>query len=463
MATGGDEGAGLRNLPRVDRVVELISSGAAPSIALRAARDAVDRARGKVLSGQPAPSLDEVVADARSDIARQQRGLLHPVINATGVLIHTNLGRVPLGEEQLDAVVAVARGYSNLEYDLEQGHRGTRYAHARRLITVLTGAESALVVNNNAAAVLLVLSALCAGREVVISRGELIEIGGEFRLPDIMAAANVRLREVGTTNRTHIGDYERAISPETAAIMKAHPSNFRITGFTTSVDSKALARLARGRGVTFIHDLGSGLIAEPQEAPLPPDEPVVEDALKSGCDIVTFSGDKLLGGPQAGVIAGRARLIEAIERHPLVRAVRVDKMTLAALQATLTTYLEGRQHELPLWSMLSAPVDELRERAETLAASIRDQLGSSGVKADVVSSEAVAGGGSLPGSRLTSEAVAVVHPETGADEIAARLRTGDPPVVARIENDTVLLDVRTVQPEQDEVLLGRVVHAMLER
>lgn len=460
MAAGGDGEARLRALPRVDRVIELLSSEGPLPVVTRAARRAVDRARGKVLSGERTPALDDIVADARSDIAQQRSTLLGPVINATGVLIHTNLGRVPLGEEQLNAVVSVARGYSNLEYSLREGQRGTRYAHARQFITALTGAESALVVNNNAAAVMLVLSALCSGKEVIISRGELIEIGGEFRLPDIMTAANVRLREVGTTNRTHLSDYERAISPETAAIMKVHPSNYRMVGFTATVESRTLARLSKGRGVMYLNDVGSGLLTPTEGGFLPADEPLVEHALQDGADIVTFSGDKLLGGPQAGVIVGRAPLIRSIEKHPLVRAMRVDKLTLAALQATLAIYLEGRANELPLWRMLTASADDLRARAQQLAHSIEEHLSSSGVKAEVVSSEAVAGGGSLPGSQLASFAVAVSHPERSASDISACLRAGDPPVVGRIEDDAVLVDMRAVLSNQDEALTRATIQAL---
>jgi L-seryl-tRNA(Ser) seleniumtransferase len=460
MTAGGDGGERLRALPRVDRVIELLSSESSSPVVTRAAQRAVGRARERVLSGETTPALDDIVADARFDIAQQRLALLGPVINATGVLIHTNLGRVPLGEEQLDAVVSVARNYSNLEYNLTEGQRGTRYAHARRFITALTGAESALVVNNNAAAVMLVLSALCSGKEVIISRGELIEIGGEFRLPDIMTAANVRLREVGTTNRTHLSDYERAISPETAAIMKVHPSNYRMVGFTATVESRTLARLAKGRGVMYLNDVGSGLLTPPEGAFLPADEPLVEHALQDGADIVMFSGDKLLGGPQAGVIVGRARLIRSIEKHPLVRAVRVDKMTLAALQATLAIYLEGRANELPLWHMLTASSDVLRSRAQHLARSIEEELSSSGVKAEVVPTEAVAGGGSLPASQLVSFAVAVSHPERSASNIAARLRVGNPPVVGRIENDAVLIDMRAVLPNQDGALTTGTIHAL---
>jgi L-seryl-tRNA(Ser) seleniumtransferase len=460
MAAGGDGEARLRALPRVDRVMELLSSVSSPPVVARAARGAVDRARERVLSGEATPTLDDIVADARSDIAQQRLALLGPVINATGVLVHTNLGRVPLGEEQLNAVLSVARNYSNLEYSLREGRRGTRYSHARGFITALTGAESALVVNNNAAAVMLVLSALCSDKEVIISRGELIEIGGEFRLPDIMAAANVRLREVGTTNRTHLSDYERAISPETAAIMKVHPSNYRMVGFTATVESRALARLSKGRGVLYLNDVGSGLLTPTEGALLPADEPLVDHALQDGADIVTFSGDKLLGGPQAGVIVGRARLIRSIEKHPLVRAMRVDKMTLAALQATLAIYLEGRANELPLWRLLTASADDLRTRAQQLAHSIEDQLSSSGVKAEVVPTEAVAGGGSLPGSQLASFAVAVSHPERSASNIAARLRAGDPPVVGRIEDDAVLVDMRAVLPNQDGALLRATIRAL---
>ncbi|HYP23107.1 MAG TPA: L-seryl-tRNA(Sec) selenium transferase, partial [Actinomycetota bacterium] len=359
----------MRRLPSVDRVMGALS-GVSPRVAAAAARRALDDARARVAAGGDAPGVEEVADMARASIERSRLRGLVPVVNATGVLIHTNLGRAPLGPEQLDAVVEVSRGYSSLEYDVVEGRRGTRYGHARASIAELTGAEDALVVNNCAAAVLLVLSTFCAGREVLISRGELIEIGGEFRIPDVMTASGAHLVEVGTTNRTHLADYERAITPETAAIFKVHPSNYRVVGFTASVPGRELARLARGRGVPFFHDLGSGLVAAPETEwdarEGAEDEPLVSSALADGADLVTFSGDKLLGGPQAGVVAGRADLVARLAKSPLLRAMRVDKMTLAALEVTLRLHLEGRGRDVPVGAMAAAAPEDLERRAHSL-------------------------------------------------------------------------------------------------
>ena len=453
MAGDGDLNERLRSLPAVDRVVELLE-GPAPANALTAAaRAAIDEARSAIRSGSPAPTLEELAASARAHLEGRARTFLQPVINATGVLIHTNLGRVPLGEEQLDAVRRVASGYSNLEYDLASGQRGTRYAHATRLIAELTGAESAVVVNNNAAAVLLTLSALCAGKEVIVSRGELVEIGGEFRIPDVVAASGVRLVEVGTTNRTHPADYERAISPNTAAILKVHPSNYRVVGFTAEVAARDLARLAIGKHICFINDLGSGLIDEPGFSV---DEPSVRSALEDGADLVTFSGDKLLGGPQAGVIAGRAKLIEKLARHPLLRALRPDKMTLAALDATLDIYLQGNASTLPLWQMAQAPLDELERRAVSLAQRLQEGL-SDRIKVEAVPLRSVAGGGSLPGVELPSFGLAISDGEQSSAELQRRLRRAAPPIIARVDDDQLVLDLRTVAATQDHALLQLLV------
>ena len=445
----------MRRLPGVDAVIAELS-GAPHQVLAEIARRAVSDARRAVADGGPAPEPAEVVAAARSLLAAHGRSLLRPVINATGVLVHTNLGRAPLGDRQLDAVRRIAGGYSNLEYDLNEGRRGDRYSHARSLLTALTGAESALVVNNNAAAVLLVLTTLCRGREVIISRGELIEIGGEFRIPDVLAQSGARLVEVGTTNRTHLADYERAITPETAAILKVHTSNYRVVGFTKSVDARDLVRLARGRGVTLVNDLGSGLV-EPAggSSALLRSEPPVEAALADGADVVTFSGDKLLGGPQAGIILGRRHLIAAMSRNPLLRALRVDKMTLAALEETLLAYLEGQEGDLPLWRMLTTSVDELRSRAESLASALADAL-PDGVKAEAVPSRAVTGGGSLPEGEIDSWAVALEHSEWNVDELQRALRWVENPVIGRVEADRLLLDLRTVPPNHDEVVISSI-------
>jgi L-seryl-tRNA(Ser) seleniumtransferase len=309
-----------------------------------------------------------------------------------------------------------------------------------------------------------VLAALCGGRDVVISRGELIEIGGEFRIPDVLSESGARLVEVGTTNRTHLADYERAIGPDTAAILKVHPSNYRVVGFTATVEGRELARLARGRGVLFLHDLGSGLLDLPPETSAEASwlaaEPPVSLALADGADIVTFSGDKLLGGPQCGVILGRAELLARLSGHPLLRALRVDKMTLAALEATVRAYLHGRGYELPMWRMALATGEELQGRARSLAAALTDTLAESGVKAEAVPSRALAGGGSLPGTDVPSWAVAVSHPERSAAEIERALRRAEPPVIGRIEDDLLLLDLRTVDPANDQRVAELVTEAL---
>lgn len=448
----------LRSLPGVDRVMDALGTRAPASLVAGAARAAVDAQRERLLRGEPSGSFEDITADARTRLDAATRSLLGPVINATGVLIHTNLGRVPLGTRQLAAVARVAAGYSNLEYDVEPGRRGSRYVHASRLVGALTGAEAAVVVNNNAAAVLLVLTALCHGREVVISRGELIEIGGEFRIPDVMAASGARLKEVGTTNRTRLADYERAISADSAAILKVHPSNYRVSGFASSVPARDLAKLARGRGIPLVYDIGSGLVRPPDE-PWLTGEPPGEAALSDGCDLVTFSGDKLLGGPQAGVIAGRHELVARIGRHPLMRAVRVDKMTLAALEATLLAHLEGRREELPLWRMALAPAGDIEVRARRLALSLTARL-PAGVKVEAVPSRAVTGGGSLPDTELASWAVHIEDPERSADETARSLRRASPPVIGRIEDGRLLVDLRTVAPEQDSELITAVAETI---
>ncbi|MGH2828049.1 MAG: L-seryl-tRNA(Sec) selenium transferase [Actinomycetota bacterium] len=457
-----DVNARMRSLPSVERVALVLAKQArrdhknseghgAQPLFVDAARRAVEACRGEIQGGAEAPRFDDVVERAARLLDDVERTQLQPVINATGVLIHTNLGRVPLGERQLEAIARIARGYSNLEYDLSEGRRGSRYSHAGGLITAVTGAESALVVNNNAAAVLLTLAALCTDKEVIISRGELIEIGGEFRMPDVMALSGTRLVEVGTTNRTHLADYERAITADTGAILKVHPSNYKVVGFTAEVTARDLARLAKGRGLPFVHDVGSGFIEAGQVAPWAVGEPPIADALTQGADVVTFSGDKLLGGPQAGIIAGRSDLLGRIAKHPLLRALRVDKMTLAGLEATLLAYLERQVDELPLWSLALTPAEELRERAEGVAAAVAGDT----LKAEAVATRAVTGGGSLPGEEIGSWAVVLAHSELGADELQERLRRGSPPIIGRIDADRLVLDLRTVDPSALKTLTQR--------
>jgi len=445
-----DLNARLRSLPSVDRV--LISlEGLAPAVfTSHAARMAVDRARADIKRGGDAPSLDEVVSRARELIDERSQKYLQPVVNATGVLIHTNLGRVPLGQRQLDAISEIARGYSNLEYDLKAGRRGSRYSHAIDLVEALTGAEAALVVNNNAAAVLLTLAALATDREVVISRGELIEIGGEFRMPDVMSMSGTRLVEVGTTNRTHLADYERAITAHTGALLKVHPSNYKVTGFTAEVPLRELVKLARGRGVPLVFDAGSGYVEVPDAASWAAGEPAIDDALAQGVDVVTFSGDKLLGGPQAGIIAGRSDLLQRISKHPLVRALRVDKMTLAGLEATLRAHLEGRVRDLPLWSLALTSGDDLQSRAEAVAERVTSDV----LKVEAIPTVSVAGGGSLPGEELGSWGVALAHAEKSVDEMQSLLRSSSPPVIGRIEDERLVLDLRGVFPDDVDTLIA---------
>ena len=458
-------------MPAVDRVAAALGEGGGGATA--ATRWAIDQARRRIRQGASAPGFDDIVATARERLNNEHKARLRPVLNATGVLIHTNLGRAPLGPEQLDAIARIASGYSNLEYDLASGSRGSRYLHAQKLVSALTGAESALVVNNNAAALTLTLATLRSvaaeqivpgaepGNEVIISRGELVEIGGEFRIPDVIATSGARLVEVGTTNRTHLADYERALTPRTAAILKVHPANYHMEGFVSSVAAASLARLAHASGVPLVYDVGSGLIDSEAGADWARTEPPVGAALSDGADIVTFSCDKLLGGPQAGIIAGRADLVKEATRHPLLRSLRVDKLVLAALEATLIAYQEGRAESLPLWQMARASLDDLELRCEALAGAISDRFGPAGVKAEVIGVGAVTGGGSLPGGELGSKAVAVTHPERSTAELERALRSGQVPVIGRIEEDRVLLDLRTIPPGSDHDLHA-LVNAALE-
>ena len=412
-----------------------------------ALRAEADRLRAAVAQGtactDPGASIEEAAADR---LARQSAASLRPVINATGVVLHTNLGRAPLSAAAAAQIVRLATAYSNLEYDLEAGARGRRDAHAERLICGLTGAEAACVVNNNAAATLVTLAALAAGREVLVSRGELVEIGGGFRVPDVMAQSGARLREVGTTNRTRVADYAAAITDRTAAILRVHPSNFRIEGFTERPSVGDLAALGRRFTIPVVDDLGSGHLGG--DVPALPDEPSIRATLAEGADLVMFSGDKLLGGPQAGLIAGRQDLVERIRRHPLMRALRVDKMTYAALEATLQAYAADRPQDVPVQRMIAATADELGVRAVRLAAALRGGV----LTATVIGGFSAIGGGSAPGSALPTRLLRLDHEVVSASALEARLRALDPPVIARIENGAVVLDLRTVLPDQDEGL-----------
>ncbi|HEV2035980.1 MAG TPA: L-seryl-tRNA(Sec) selenium transferase [Candidatus Dormibacteraeota bacterium] len=389
-------------------------------------------------------------AERPHQVAARLRSLVAPrlrrVINASGVILHTNLGRAPLSRAAVDAVAAAAAGYSNLELDIETGRRGERAALLSGLLMDLFACEAALVVNNNAAAVLLALTALCKGHEVIVSRGQLVEIGGSFRMPDVMRLSGSRMVEVGTTNRTRAADYEEAITPRTAALLRVHTSNFRVSGFTESVSLDEMAKVAHEDHVLLIDDLGSGA-TDPIA-----DEPTISESLRHS-DVVTFSGDKLLGGPQAGIVLGRAEAgiaaVRKMSRHPLARAVRIDKLTLAALEATLRQRLIGRLAEIPVERMLRVPIEEVRRRAGLWSVKLEER----GVRTKLVPGESAVGGGSVPGHGLPTVLVALTGP---ASRLAAALRRGDPPVIARIDKDACCLDPRTVLKGEDETLIDAV-------
>ncbi len=387
-------------------------------------------------------------------LQRATQPSLCDVINATGVVLHTNLGRAPLAAPALEAMTRVARDYSNLEYDLGAGRRGSRYVHCRELLRSLTGAEAALVVNNNAAALVLTLNTIALQRGVLISRGELVEIGDTFRIAEIIQRSGALPVEVGATNRTHFADYANAVTGA-AAILKVHPSNYQTTGFVASVPAEELAGLARSAAVAFVHDLGSGLLESLADLGLS-GEPTVAQALAAGADIVTMSGDKLLGGPQAGIILGRAELIAAIKRNPLCRALRVDKLTLSALEATLHCYVRGTaRSDIPVLRMIAADAPELRARAERVATALQ----TAGIPVSVLPGTSAIGGGAFPGAELPTSLIAVAEPNDAAARIEERLRAGTPAVVARIMNQQVLIDLRTVPAEQEVVLIARIVDA----
>jgi L-seryl-tRNA(Ser) seleniumtransferase len=412
----------LRDLPSVD---ELARSSDDP-LAVEAARIVIARARDAIGAGIEPGDLAERLRD---ELASSRRPALRRVVNATGVIVHTNLGRAPLAEEALARVAETGRGYSNLEYDLEGGRRGSRQAHVAGILRRLTGAEAALVVNNNAAAVLLALAALAEGRDVLVSRGELIEIGDGFRIPDVLARSGARLIEVGTTNRTRASDYEAAVGPETAVLLRVHQSNFRVVGFTARPRLEDLAQVAQRSGLILVDDLGSGALVEFG------DEPTAREALAACADLVCFSGDKLLGGPQAGIVLGRADLVDRLRRHPLQRALRADKLTLAALEGTLALYLDAPER-IPVLRMLREDTAQVRARAERLAGL---------VGGEVEETVARAGGGALPLAELPSYACAV------EEQLAAKLRAGDPPVVGVLRDGRLLLDCRTLsEAEVDE-------------
>jgi len=438
--------AGAKTLPAVGTLINqpgyaaLVADFGRASV-VAALRDQIATERdGTAVSD--AERLSQVEASLRKAMAPA----LRRVINASGVILHTNLGRAPLSKAAVGAVAAAAAGYTNLELDLDTGRRGERSALVAGLLTALFECEAALAVNNNAAAVLLALTALCKGREVIVSRGQLVEIGGSFRMPDVMRMSGARMVEVGTTNRTRAADFEEAVTPRTGALLRVHTSNFRVAGFTESAGLAEMAGVARPRGLLLIDDVGSGAV-EPIA-----DEPTIAESLKH-CDIVTFSGDKLMGGPQAGIVlaateAGAAG-VRKMARHPLARAVRIDKLTLAALEATLKERLSGREDEIPVQRMLRVPVEEVRRRAALWSVKLEDR----GVVSRLIPGESAVGGGSVPGHGLPTMLLALEGP---ASRLATALRRGDPPVIARIENDACCLDPRTVLRGEDETLIDAV-------
>ncbi len=449
----------FRLLPSVEQLlqepvgVSLVESFGRP-LCLEAVRSALDAARQAIRAGRDMPFTNsELYSEAQAQLATRTAATMRPVINATGVIIHTNLGRAPLSEAALMALSTVGQGYSTLEYELGPGKRGSRSVHARDLLAQITGAEAATVVNNNAAAVLLTLTALASGCEVVISRGQLVEIGGGFRIPEVMGQSGARLVEVGTTNRTHLWDYQQAITPNTRAIMVAHHSNFAMVGFTAEPDLAELAALARDHGLLLLHDLGSGSLLDTAAFGLR-HEPTVQESLAAGVDLACFSGDKLLGGPQAGLIVGRADAVEKVARHPLARAVRPDKLCLAALSATLLHYLKDEAvREIPIWRMIAKPAADLKRVAHRWAR----HLTRNGLAATVTDGHSAVGGGSLPGTVLPTWLVVITHPHPAG--LSAGMRAAPVPVIGRIDNDCLVLDPRTVMPGEERALLCAVLQA----
>jgi L-seryl-tRNA(Ser) seleniumtransferase len=449
----------LRKLPSVDRlgshprVAELLDRWN-PHNLNHIVRRVLEDERASIASGASCPSEEALAERVVQEAGRWKAVSLKPVINATGVILHTNLGRAPLSLEATRAAEEVGSGYSNLEFILKEGQRGSRHEHAEELLCRITGADAALVVNNNASAMLLVLAGLAQGREVLISRGHLVEIGGGFRLPDVMRQSGARLVEVGTTNRTYLRDYQEAVSEETAVILHVHHSNFRMTGFVHETPLPDLAELARHHDAKLVDDLGSGALVDTDPMGLA-HEPTVQESLADGSDIVCFSGDKLLGGPQAGIIVGSSQVVEQLRSHPLTRAIRVDKLILASLQATLIPYLSGKATErIPVWQMLAATIEELEVRVERWCAQLKEQ----GIQVEVVDSRSAVGGGSLPGQSLPTRALSISVPDPSG--LAHRLRVGEVAVVARVERDRLLLDPRTVLPHQEEDLLRSLAKAL---
>lgn len=439
-------------IPSVDRLldekdVRELSAIYSRDLTVEAIRTVLDEVRSEALNGHALPNKTEIVIRIQRVLESWTEATLYPVINASGVIIHTNLGRAPLSEEAMRAASDVATRYSNLEFNMHSGKRGSRLLHAEELLTRITGAEAALVVNNNAAAVLLVLTALSRRRRVLIARSQLVEIGGGFRIPDVMKQSGAVLVEIGTTNRIHLADYQKAIEEQPIyLVMRAHRSNFAIIGFTAEPSLADISKVAHQAEIPVVDDLGSGSLLDTSRYGLA-HEPTVQESLEEGADLVCFSGDKLLGGPQAGIIVGRRELIAKLKKHPLARAIRADKLALAALSATLLHYLKNEAEEkVPVWQMITAGLDEIQNRAE----SWRDTLG----QGEIIDGESTVGGGSLPGETLPTRLLALDIPS--ADRFLGQLRSEEYPVIARVQNDRVLFDPRTVLPQQEKQFLETV-------
>ncbi|MGB2799587.1 MAG: L-seryl-tRNA(Sec) selenium transferase [Dehalococcoidia bacterium] len=442
----------FRSLPSVDRLladgrIQRLEKAYSRPFVLRVIRQHLEEVRLRIAQGEPAPAFDQMAESVCAQVHTIAEPSLRRVINATGVILHTNLGRAPLSEEATIAMEECARGYTNLEIDLDSGKRGSRQVHIESLLCQLTGAEAALVVNNNASAVLLALSALAKRKEVIVSRGQAVEIGGGFRIPDVMRQSGAKLIEVGTTNCTYLLDYEEAITPRTAVLLRVHSSNFVVIGFTQVVALEKLTQLGDRYDLQVLDDLGSGCLLDTTRFGLGP-EPMLQQSIAAGAGLVMSSADKLLGGPQAGIIVGQRALVDKLRRHPLARAARIDKVRLAGLAATLHHYLKGEaESKIPVWRMISASLEEIEERAERWSRLLGDA-------ASVVEGESMVGGGSLPGGTLPTRLVAIKG-RGKVNQLANQLRKGSPMVIGRIEKDLLLLDPRTILPGEEEALLSR--------
>jgi L-seryl-tRNA(Ser) seleniumtransferase len=457
----------LSHLPSVD---EILKSGQGMAwlntyprrYVIQGIREGIDLKRKDIFEGLSADlSAELMMADIENIIAGLSSFSLIPLINATGVVIHTNLGRSTLSERVLENIIRVSGSYSNLEYDIDKGKRGKRYTHIKRILREVTGAEDALIVNNNAAAVLLCMNTLAKGKEVIVSRGELVEIGGSYRMPDVIAASGAILREVGTTNKTHLFDYEKAINENTALISKIHKSNYRIKGFTDEVSIEDLVRLGRKHHIPVMFDLGSGCLIDLKPFGIH-DEPSVKEIVKTGVDLTSFSGDKLLGGPQGGVIVGNREYIEKLQKNPMTRALRIDKLTLAGFEATLMEYIDEEKviENIPTLRLLLQKPEEIKKRANKIATRLRREIKDARIK--VMTDSSRAGGGSLPEEDLPTYVVSVKAAEPSVNELEERLRMGKPPIITRIKEDSLIIDARTVRDRDIEILVKGVKAAILK-